>query len=79
VSNRIRQLRKDRGWSQQDLAVRAGLHVQTVSETEREYRGEQAESTWEAIAEALEVTVEELRGTPEPNGDGERAGKAAAT
>lgn len=64
--NRVAQLRRAKGWSQQDLAVRAGLHVQTVSETERGYRGESSEATWEAIAVALGVTVTEAKTAPEP-------------
>jgi transcriptional regulator with XRE-family HTH domain len=66
VANRVAQLRRAKGWSQQQLAFRAGLHVQTVSETEREYRGESNEETWEAIARALGVTVEEAKAEPEP-------------
>ena len=62
--NRIAEVRNAKGWSQQRLAVEAGLHVQTVSEAEREYRGEPAEATWERIATALGVTVEQLKRAP---------------
>lgn len=63
--NSVAELRKQKGWSQQDLAVKAGLHVQTVSETERAYRGESSPETWEAIATALGCTVEEAKAEPE--------------
>ena len=62
---RIAQLRKERGWSQQRLATEAGLHVQTVSEAERGYRGDPAPQTLEAIAGAFGVTVDELA-KPQP-------------
>ena len=63
---RIAQLRKERGWSQMRLATEAGLHVQTVSEAERGYRGDPAPQTLEAIARAFEVPVTDLLAEPEP-------------
>lgn len=58
--NRIAEYRKRKGWSQQQLAVEAGLHVQTVSEAERLYRGKPSQQSLEAMATALGVDVSDL-------------------
>jgi len=31
---RIKQLRKERGWSQRDLSIRTGIHAPTLSQIE---------------------------------------------
>jgi transcriptional regulator with XRE-family HTH domain len=51
---RLRELREAMGWSQQELAERVGLHMQTVSRFERGM----LKPTWEVVltlAEALGV------------------------
>lgn len=58
-ASKLVQLRKAKGWSQQDLAVRAGIHAITVSEIERGAT-DPKQSTLEALARALEVGVADL-------------------
>jgi transcriptional regulator with XRE-family HTH domain len=57
--SKLAQLRKAKGWSQQDLAVRARIHAITVSEVERGAT-DPKQSTLEALAAALDVTVADL-------------------
>lgn len=61
AGDRVRKLRKDRGWLQQDLADRAGVNMQTVSNLET---GRHAPEfpTLTKIAGALGVTLGELLG-----------------
>ena len=59
VGDRVRDLRKERGWLQQELADRAGVSMQTVSnlETGRHVPGI---ATLSKIAGALGVGLGEL-------------------
>lgn len=59
VGERIRSARQERGWTQAELAERAGLSVNYVARLER---GELGPSLFVAhrIAEALRVSLEEL-------------------
>jgi transcriptional regulator with XRE-family HTH domain len=59
VGDKVRDLRKERGWSQQELADRAGISMQTVSnlETGRHVPGI---ATLSKIAGALGVGLGEL-------------------
>lgn len=59
AESKIARLRKAKGWSQQDLGVRAGLHGITVSEIERGVTDPKL-SSLEAIARALGVEVADL-------------------
>lgn len=59
AASKIAKLRKAKGWSQQDLGVRAGLHGITVSEIERGATDPKL-SSLEAIARALGVEVADL-------------------
>ena len=63
----LAQLRKAKGWSQQDLGIRAGLHGITISEIERGATNPKL-SSLEAIAKALgvplDVVVAAVRQTP---------------
>ncbi len=61
---KLARLRLEKGWSQQRLAVEAGVHVMTVSAAEREAK-EPLLATVEAIARALGTTVDDLL-EPEP-------------
>lgn len=59
VGDKVRELRKARGWLQQDLADRAGVSMQTVSNLEtRRHVPETA--TLAKIARALGVPLGEL-------------------
>lgn len=54
----LRSLRLSRGWSQKDLADRAGIRQGTVSSLENGHNARP--STVRLIAEALGVTVREV-------------------
>jgi transcriptional regulator with XRE-family HTH domain len=56
---RVRQLRKGRGWRQLDLAEHAGISENYISDLELG-RKEVCLRTIHALAEALEVTVSEM-------------------
>jgi transcriptional regulator with XRE-family HTH domain len=55
-ASRLRQLRDQAGWSQAELARRAGLHREGVGQLERGVR-EPAWATVQALARALEIEV----------------------
>lgn len=59
VGDKVRELRKERGWLQQDLADRAGVSMQTVSnlETGRHVPGM---ATLAKVARALGVPLGQL-------------------
>jgi transcriptional regulator with XRE-family HTH domain len=61
--SKLAQLRKAKGWSQQDLAIRAHIHMVTVSEIERGAT-DPKQSTLESLARALDVPVAELLNGP---------------
>jgi transcriptional regulator with XRE-family HTH domain len=61
---KLARLRLAKGWSQQRLAVEAGVHVMTVSSAERGAK-EPLLATVEALARALDVPIPELL-KPEP-------------
>ncbi len=62
---KVAQLRRAKGWSQQQLAVAAGVHVMTVSAAERGAK-EPTFATAEALARALEVPLAQLLADPAP-------------
>lgn len=57
--NRIRDIREDLGWTQEDLADRAGLPRQHLSDIERGVMRPRID-TAQKIAVALGVTVDEI-------------------
>jgi transcriptional regulator with XRE-family HTH domain len=58
LGDRVRTLRAQHGWNQEELAVRAGLVARTVRRIEQ---GEDAYiGTVEAIADALGVSLADL-------------------
>jgi transcriptional regulator with XRE-family HTH domain len=56
---RVRQLRKDRGWRQIDLAAHAGINKTLICDLERGER-DFCLNTLEAIADALETLPSKL-------------------
>jgi transcriptional regulator with XRE-family HTH domain len=56
---RLRTLREERGWSQEEFADRAGLHRTYVSAVERGVRNPTL-SVLERLAKALGVSMAEL-------------------
>lgn len=56
---RVKALREARGWSQEELADRAGLHRTYVSAVERAVRNPTL-TVIERIAKALDITTSEL-------------------
>ena len=64
IGRRIKRLRKQRGWNQQELADRVGLHYTTVGDHER---GDTDATLAVAIqyADVLEVTLDALVGRSE--------------
>ncbi|ABI77277.1 DNA-binding protein [Hyphomonas neptunium ATCC 15444] len=56
---RLRQLREERGWSQEEFADRAGLHRTYVSAVERGVRNPTL-SVLERLAKALDIKLSEL-------------------
>lgn len=56
---RLRALREERGWSQEEFADRAGLHRTYVSAVERGVRNPTL-SVLERIAKAMGITLSEL-------------------
>lgn len=60
---RILDERKARGWTQQDLANRAGIAIKTVSTAEN--GGSVNRNSLKHIARALGISVEDLQGAAE--------------
>ena len=59
LGKRLRALREERGWSQEEFADRAGLHRTYVSAVERGVRNPTL-SVLERLAKALGVSIEEM-------------------
>lgn len=56
IAKNIRALRRQKGWSQEELADRAGLHRTYVSGVERGIRNPTVTSL-KCIADALDVSI----------------------
>jgi len=70
---KIRALRKERSWSQRDLAERLGIHHTTVSEIERgrtQLTLERLNRVVEALGYRGTVALEGLKKRPAPSGEG---------
>ncbi len=65
VPERLAKIRKSMGWSQAELADRAGINTRTISDIENGYRTKVQEKTLFLIASALDITLEELLSEPE--------------
>ena len=59
VARNVRQTRRDRGWSQEELSFRADLHRTYISGVERGIRNPTV-TVLAKIANALEVTPDKL-------------------
>ncbi|MCK6076719.1 helix-turn-helix domain-containing protein [Paenibacillus silvae] len=59
VGNRIREIRKAKGWTQEQLAEAAGLHYSYIGGVERGDRNISLE-TLEKITNGLQVPVEQI-------------------
>ncbi len=68
IGANIRRLRLEKGWSQAELARRAGINPKTVSRHEKGESRPDEHSLW-TTAEVLGVAVEDLCREPEKNSD----------
>lgn len=61
IGQRIAGLRRDRNWTQLELARRTGLAASTIAAIEQDARRTKPEvDSLVAIAQAFEITVDEL-------------------
>ncbi|TVZ40804.1 2TM domain-containing protein [Alteromonadaceae bacterium 2753L.S.0a.02] len=70
-AEKIKQLRLQRAWSQEQLAEAAGVSVRTVQRVEN--GATPGLETLKALAAVYDVTVDELRGVAEPTTDSAQA------
>jgi transcriptional regulator with XRE-family HTH domain len=66
IGERIRTFRKEKGWSQEELADMANLHATYIGQLERGEKNATLESI-EKVAKALEVSLEDLFRSIRPN------------
>lgn len=59
LGNRVRELRQERGWTQERLAEASGIHTTYISGVERGLRNVSIDNV-HRLAVALEVSVREL-------------------
>jgi len=64
IGDRIRSLREFRDLTQEELAARAGVHVDTIRKLEQGQRQSARINTLRALARALDVQLERLVGQP---------------
>lgn len=57
-ASKLLQLRKEKLWTQEDLAAASGVSVRTIQRMERDGRG--SVESWKAIAAAFDVKAESL-------------------
>jgi transcriptional regulator with XRE-family HTH domain len=74
IGDRIKQIRHRRAMTQEELATRSGVHLDTIKKLETKIRTGARVSTLHALARALDVQTSELLGTvveldPDENGD----------
>lgn len=62
IGKRIRQAREAAGLTQRDVAVRADITINTVSEIERGVNDNPGLQTLQSLAEALDVPLSTLLG-----------------
>lgn len=68
---RVKRLREERGWTQPELAHRAGLTKDTISNYERERRTDPPVSAVYDLAVAFGVPITDLLEDPTPTGTAE--------
>lgn len=62
LSNKVRELRKKAGWSQQKLAERAGLSFNVITKIEQGLSKSPSIHTIIKLSNALGITLDELVG-----------------
>lgn len=62
LGERIKELRKARGWNQTDLAARAGLRQGTIANLETGARDNPTQETLDKLARAFDIPIAELLG-----------------
>lgn len=67
LAARVRLLREARGWTQQELAGRAGVSQAAVARMEAGERGPLLTTAWR-VGRALGVSLDELCGTRDQGG-----------
>jgi transcriptional regulator with XRE-family HTH domain len=63
----LKVLRKNKGWSQQKLAEKAGLSYVTITKIEQGRAKEPTIQTMVKLADALGVSLDEMVGRGKPN------------
>lgn len=64
IGQRVIELRQARGWGQSELAERAQVAQATISRIENGQRRNPGTETMRRIAQALNVTMDELTAAP---------------
>ena len=59
--NRVREIRKEKGFTLREIATAAGCSIGFLSDVELNRRGAK-EETWDRLATSLGVTVTDLKG-----------------
>jgi transcriptional regulator with XRE-family HTH domain len=62
VDKKLKALRKEKGWSQQKLAEKAGLSINAVTKIEQGLAESPTLKTLVKLADALGVSLDELAG-----------------
>ena len=65
IAERVRAVRKDRGWSQIELGRRADVHPMLISRLEKRHKKEINGITLRKLAKALRVSSDYLLGLKE--------------
>lgn len=60
ISDKVKKIRKQKGWSQQKLAQEAGLSLAVITKMEQGITADPAISSVVKLANALHVSLDEL-------------------
>lgn len=66
LAGRLKKIRKDRGWSQQKLAEKAGVSYVVITKIEQNVSKEPTIISMVKLADALGVALDELVGRTPP-------------